>query len=108
MDRSNSWQCCSHNSDRKPQLSAHGMQAYMASMAVCSQERHEVMLACSVLAPFISFWNWAQPMLPDAACCCVQLKQEVESLLQRTDSILSRSSGHSTLHGASSGAHLPG
>jgi hypothetical protein len=37
----------------------------------------------------------------------LQLKQEVESLLQRTDSILSRSSGHSTLHGAPA-SHLPG
>ena len=37
----------------------------------------------------------------------LQLKQEVESLLQRTDSILSRSSNNSTLLGAS-GAHAPG
>jgi hypothetical protein len=42
-----------------------------------------------------------------SACTLLQLKQEVESLLQRTDSILSRSSGHSTLHGASAGL-MPG
>lgn len=40
-------------------------------------------------------------------CTVLQLKQEVESLLQRTDSILSRSSNNSTRHGAS-GAHLQG
>jgi hypothetical protein len=50
-------------------------------------------------------------MVASMPCVCVrdgcQLIQQVESLLQRTDSILSRSSGHSTLH-SSYAAHPPG